>query len=146
MKRFTQGICLVLVLSFVLAIPAMAADNTSWASNYFTERSCYLWDVSSTSFQVWFEVTALRTMTELGASVVTVQRSTDAVNWTAVKTYRKAAYPGMTTTRGAAAYNGYVTFDDVDGGYYYRAYVEFYAADNSGTATKSSYTSYVYIP
>jgi len=34
----------------------------------------------------------------------------------------------------------------VDSGYYYRAYVEFYARDSSGSAVQGMYTSHVYIP
>lgn len=146
MKRFTQLVCLILVLSLTLVFPVSAESASPWASNYFMSRSCYLWDVSSTGFQVWFEVTALRTMTELGASTVIVQRSSDTVNWTSVKTYYKSDNSQMTTKAGTAAYNGYVTFDEAEPGNYYRAYVEFYAADSSGTATKSAYTSHVYIP
>lgn len=146
MKRFTQIMCLILVLSLTLAIPVAAASVSPWASNYFMSRSCYLWDVSATGFQVWFEVTAKRTMTELGASIVTVQRSSDTVNWTPVKTYYKSDYPQMTTTVGTAAYNGYVIFDEAESGYYYRANVEFYAKDNNGSAIVGMNTSYVYIP
>ena len=146
MKRFTQIVCLILVLSLTLAIPVCATSASPWASNYFTARSCYLWDVSSTGFQVWFEVTAKRTMTELGASIVTVQRSSDTVNWTPVKTYYKSDYPQMTTTAGKVAYSGYVTFDEAESGYYYRANVEFYAKDNNGSAIVGMNTSYVYIP
>lgn len=145
MKRFTQIVCLLLVLSLTLGIPAFAAESAPWASNYFGSRSCYLWDVSSSGFQVWFEVRALRTMTELGASTVKVQRSTDTVNWSTVKTYTKADYPEMTTTVGTAGYNGYVTFNEAEPGYYYRGYVEFYAKDSSGSALVGMNTSYVYI-
>lgn len=146
MKRFSQIICLILVLSLTLAIPVSAMGSSSWASNYFGSHSCYLWGVSSTGFQVWFDVRALRMMDELGASTIKVQRSSDAVNWSTVKTYLKANYSQMTTTERTASYAGYVTFNDADSGYYYRAYVEYYAKDSNGTGTLSSYTSHVYIP
>jgi len=146
MKRFLRCVCLILVLSLTLAIPTFAAEATPRASNYFGKRTCYLWNVSSSGFDVWFEVVAVRTMIELGASTIKVQRSTDTVNWSTVRTYTKAYNPGMTTTAGTAGYNSYVTFDDVDSGYYYRAYVEFYARDSSGSAVQGMYTSHVYIP
>lgn len=146
MKRFTQCVCLILVMSLTLVIPVMAAESTPWASNYFGSRSCYLWDVSSTGFQVWFDVTAVRRMTELGASTIKVQVSDDTVNWTTVKTYNKADYPSMTTTAYTAGHAGYVNFDDVETDNYYRAYVEFYAADGNGSAEYGAYTSHVYIP
>lgn len=146
MKRFSQIVCLILVLSLTLIIPVSAVSASPWASNYFMSHSCYLWDVSSTGFKVWFDVTALRTMTELGASTIKVQQSSDTVNWSTVKTYQKANYSQMTTTIGTAEHASYVTFDDADSGFYYRAYVEYYAKDGKGTGTLSSYTSHVYIP
>lgn len=146
MKRFTQLVCLTLVLSIVLTVPVSAMNSGSWASNYFGSYSCYLWDVSSTGFKVWFDVRAVRTMAELGASTIKIQRSTDTVNWSSVKTYLKANHTQMTTREGTGAYANYITFNDADPGYYYRAYVELYAADGSGTATRSVYTSHVYIP
>lgn len=146
MKRFSQCVCLLLVLSMVLIVPVSAMGSSPWASNYFGSHSCYLWDVSSAGFQVWFDVRAVRIMSELGASTIKVQRSTDTVNWSTVATYEKAYYPQMTIKTGTTGYANYVTFDDVESDFYYRAYVEYYAKDGNGTATLSSYTSHVYIP
>ena len=95
MKRFTQFICLILVFSVLLAVPAAASQITPYASNYFGSHSCYLYRVSGATFEVWFEVTAVRTMSEIGASTITVQRSSDQVNWTNVQTYTKAANSQM---------------------------------------------------
>ena len=146
MKRFIKCMCMLLALTMVLAVPAMAAENESRASNYFGSRSCYLANVSSSGFEVWFDVTALRIMTELGTSTIKVQKSSDGVNWSTVQTYNKADYPQMTTRIGTAGHAGYVTFSNVARGNYYRGYVEFYAADSSGSATRSAYTESVYIP
>ena len=52
MKRFTQIICLLLIAAMVLAIPAFAAEQ---ASIFFSSHSCYLWEVSDSEFQVWFD-------------------------------------------------------------------------------------------
>jgi len=146
MKRFTRCVCLLLVLSLTLAVPAMAAENENRASNYFGSRSCYLWDVTSSGFQVWFDVRAVRAMDELGASTIKIQQSSDTVNWTTIATYTKDYYPSMITRIGTVGYSSYIQFSNVVPGFYYRAYVEVYAMDDSGTATRSDYTSYVYIP
>lgn len=146
MKHLSKIVCLFLVISLTLTIPVSAVSASPWASNYFGSYSCYLWDVSSTGFQVWFDVRAVRTMSELGASTIKVQRSTDTVNWGTVQTYTKEDNPEMTIKTGTTAHASHIVFDDADSGFYYRASVELYAENSSGTATKTIYTSYVYIP
>lgn len=140
MKRFTQFVCTVLVLSMVLVFPAAAAENLARGSDYFGSRSCYLYKTSSTAFQVWFDVVAVSRMNELGAYEIRVQRSADGVNWTTVKTYTKANYSNMVAYN-TGEHGSYVTYSNAASGYYYRAYVNFYAKNNSGTAYYSSYTS-----
>ena len=90
MKRFIQCVSLILVLSMCLVTPAFAAEEVSpWASSYFMSRSAYLTVVSGTTFDVWFEVTSVRGMDEIGTSVIKVQRSTDKSDWDTVKTFTK---------------------------------------------------------
>lgn len=141
MKRFTQLVCLLLVCSMILAVPAFAAESTTRASNYFGETSCYLWKTSSTEFQVWFDVTAIKTMEELGTSVIIVQRSSDTENWENMKTYYKEDY-GQMICKNTVAHASYVTYTATPG-YYYRAYVKFYAKLDNGTAVYPDYTSYI---
>ncbi len=140
MKRFTQILCLVLILSLVLAMPAYAAEITPRGSDYFHMRSCYLWEVSSTEFQVWFDVTAVDGMDRLGVETIKVQRSTDGTNWTTVKTYDMDDYPSMTAYN-TGTHDGCVTYSNRQAGYSYRAYVLFYAKNSAGTAVYRSYTS-----
>lgn len=140
MKRFTQFVCLILILSMVLVYPAMAAEVTPRASNYFMSYSCYLWKTSSTKFEVWFDVTALRTMDELGASVIKVQRSTDKSDWETVKTYYASDYSQM-LDEDSHTHAACVTYSSYSSSYYYRAKVELYAKDSSGSATYTVYTS-----
>lgn len=141
MKRFTQFVSLVLVLSMILAVPAFAAESSARASDYFGRISCYLVKTTNMQFQVWFDVTATKGMDELGTSVITVQRSSDTVNWTDMQTYTKEVYSQMTAT-GTGNHSDYVTYTATPG-YYYRAYVEFYAKLGNGSATYSDYTSYI---
>ncbi|MBQ3194166.1 MAG: hypothetical protein IJB59_11455 [Oscillospiraceae bacterium] len=142
MKRFTQLICLMLVCSFVLGIPAFAAEVQPYASNYFGSHSCYLSEVSSSTFKVCFEVVAVSTMDQLGTSVIIVQKSSDRVNWSDVKTYTKESYSQMTASN-TVAHGSYVTFSEAEAGYYYRAYVKFYAKKGVNSAVYVDYTSYI---
>ena len=145
MKRFVRLVCLVLVFVMILAIPANAIENTARGSDYFGSRSCYLWKTSSTQFQVWFDVTAMGIMDELGASTVKVQRSADGENWEDMQTYRKANYSNM-ICENTGMHASYVTYSGAQPGYYYRAYVCFYAKNSDGIAQYNSYTSSITMP
>lgn len=139
MKRFTQFICLLLVISTIMIIPAYAVEEvTPRGSNYFASRLAYLYKTTSTQFQVWIEVTSMSTMDELGASSITVQRSSDNSNWTDMKTYTKESYTQL-IGKNTANHEAYVTYTGTSG-YYYRAKIWFYAKNSSGTA-EYSYTT-----
>lgn len=145
MKRVTQAICLILIFSITLTTPAFAAETATRASNYFMSYSHYLWKVSDTHFQVWFEVAAVRTMDELGASEVKVQRSSDGVNWETVQTYSMADYPDM-ICNSTVSHSSCVDYYDAQPGYYYRGRVDYYAKRGTGSATNTKYTSTITMP
>lgn len=141
MKRFSQIICVILVFAMVFTTTAFAAEVPNpRASNYFGASSVYFWHVSGSQYQIWFDVTAVGGMDELGTSKITVERSTDLVNWTPVKTYYKSSYPQMTTTSGTGWYANYVTYYPADG-YAYRAVVELYAKNSTGSAYMTEVTT-----
>ena len=131
MKRFIQCVCLILVLSVFLAIPVTAEEISPWSSRYFMSVSAYIYNVSSTQFQVRFNVTATGMMDELGVNSIEVQRSADNSNWEHVKTYTKEEYENLVVSD-TFDHSSYVTCSKASG-YSYRAYVEFYAKDSSGT-------------
>jgi hypothetical protein len=113
----------------VLSTTAFAAESRG--SNFFGGSSVYFWKSSGNNYQIWFDVTAVGTMAELGVSEIIVERSTDLSNWSTVRTYYKSSYPQMTDTN-TAFYSNYVPFTATNG-YYYRAVVILYARNSSGT-------------
>lgn len=139
MRRFMRIVCLMIVASMILAVPAVAAEQTERASNYISSYKAYCYEKSSTELAVFFSVIAVDTMDELGASVIRVQRSSNGSNWTTVKTFSKANYSQMIDTD--AFLHGTTLYCSKTSGYYYRAYVEFYAKDNSGTGVIYYYTA-----
>ena len=97
MMRYTRVACLLLVCVMVFSAVAVTADAAEpRASQYFAYSSIYFWNTSGNNYEIWFDVSALGTMQEVGVSKITVQRSTDEENWTTVKTYYKEDYPQMT--------------------------------------------------
>lgn len=132
MKRFVKCLCLILVMSFCLAIPVAAAEKPApYSSSFFGSRDAYLWRTSSTSCEAWFEVTAMRGMTELGAKYIDIERSSDGVNWYVVKTYDRDDYSNLIKYN-TSNHTSYVVFNDMEPGYQYRMYVQLYAKDSSG--------------
>ena len=90
MKRFIRCTCLILVMAMLLAVPAYAAESEeSRGSNYFMNSSVYLCNISGSSFEAWFDVTAVRSMDILGVNFIKIQRSDDGINWTTVSTFTK---------------------------------------------------------
>ena len=132
MKRFTQCICILLVCVMMFTTTAFAAESVEpRGSNFFAASSVYFWNTSGRNYQIWFDVTAVGTMTELGASEIVVQRSTDERNWTTVRTYYKENYSQMTDSN-TVGYANCVPFT-ATAGYSYRAIVMLYARNSSGS-------------
>ena len=142
MKRFVRAVCLLLVLSVMLTIPALAAESR--ASNFFMCSSVYLCNVSGKSFEAWFEVTGVNGMDVIGAKTIKIQRSSDGSNWTTMKTFSKDSYPSLVDTNTGTHAAG-VSYTG-SGGYYYRAYIQLYAKKGVNTGTMDRYTSSIYIP
>ncbi len=139
MKRFTRCICFLLVCVMLFSTTAFAAETVEpRASNFFMASSVYFWNTSGKNYEIWFDVTAVGTMKELGASEITLQRSTDEVNWTTVKTFYKEDYSQMTDTN-TGHHVDCVSFT-ASTGYSYRAIVYLYAKNSSGTGTMREVT------
>lgn len=141
MKRFVKLMCLVMVFVMCMAIPAGAEEIAPYASNYFMSYNAYLSGETSTSFEVWFSVTALRIMDKLGVEYIDILRSSDGSNWTVVKTYDSDDYSNLMATN-TASHSGHVTYTNKKPGYQYKAYVQFYAKDgvNSGVFGAYAYS------
>lgn len=141
MKRFVKLVSLVMVFAMCLVIPVGAEEISPYASNYFGSYRTYLGAETSTSFQVWFTVTALREMDELGVEYIEIESSSDGSNWTTVKTYYSDVYSDLMTTN-TSAHAGHVTYSQKQSGYQYRAYVHFYAKDGNNSGVLGAYATF----
>lgn len=141
MKKFMRIICHLLVMATLVAIPAHAAEQSERASMYFSSYRAYCYAASSTRIEVNFYVVGAGIMDELGASKILVQRSSDRTNWTTVKTFEKENYSDMTDNN-VGTYGATLSCT-VASGYYYRAYVTFYAENDSGYGKKYYYTEII---
>lgn len=144
MKRIIRCVCVTLVIAILLTSTAYATEgSSSRASNYFMHCSVYLDEMSTYTFKVCFDVTALGIMDVLGASEVKVQRSLDGENWTTTRTYTKADYPHM-VDENQITHGSYIIYTGASG-YYYRARVILYAKNSSGVAESTHYTGVIKI-
>ena len=141
MKRLIRVVCLLLVMATLAAVPAAAQTPTPRASNYLAGYRAYCTLDSSTSLTVSFFVLGAGKMDEIGVSLVKVQYSSDQVNWTTARTFRKAVDANM-VDYDKAAHGGMLTCT-VPSGQYYRAYVEFYAAKDNGFGERYYYTEII---
>lgn len=140
MKRFSQILSLILVFVMCFSTVAFAAEvPDTRASNFFWSSSVYFWNTSGRNYQIWFDVTAVDEMYELGASKIVVERSTDEDDWEAVRTYYKEDYSQMTKLS-STRYANCVPFTATTG-YSYRAIVTLYARNSSGTGTMREVTA-----
>lgn len=136
MKRFVRGVCIVLAVVLTMTVPVSAAETgNERASSYFMSASAYFDVVSGTKFNIWFDVSALDIMTELGANKIELERSTNLTSWTSVKTYEKADYTQL-IDKNTFAHSASVSYTYTTG-YYYRATVTLYAKNSSGSAIAS---------
>ena len=134
MKRFIRYICLLLVFTSLVAIPAYAQEASARASDYISSYMAYCTKNSSTSLSVSFLVIGTYTMDEIGVSSVIGQYSSDQVNWTTARTFTRGNDSGMTDTN-TGSHGGVLTCT-VPSGKYYRAKVTFYSEKNGGFAER----------
>ena len=139
MRNFLRSISLVVVVVMLIAVPAYAAENPApWGNSYIMSTCVYLYQISSTQFDVWFEIIARGIMDEVGAYEIKIQRSTDGENWTSVKVFTGTVSNGM-LDEDTHAHAGYVSYTGTRG-YYYRARIVLYAENSSGHGEVIAYT------
>lgn len=142
MKKLVRFVCMILACSLLFAVPAQAAETAEpRASAFFASYGTDLYKTSSSSFQIWFDVTANagNTMQVLGVSEIVVYRSADQQSWTKMRTYTMDSYPQM-VAQNTTSHDGYVTYNYATTGYYYTARITFYAKNTTGSAIRDVYT------
>lgn len=141
MKRFLRLVCLLVVFATLAAVPSFAQEPTPYASRELSSYRAYCTKISSTQVVVSFQVVGTDALDEIGANTIKVQYSSDGVNWTTAKTFRKANYPSMVDSN-TSMHGGTLTAI-VPSGKQYRAYVEFYGEKDGNSTTRFYYTAII---
>lgn len=121
----------------VNAIPATEEANPR-ASYYLTSYNTYPYNAALGKIRIYFNVTGVDYMDEIGTLNIKIYESTDNTNWTWVKTYTHD------TTSGMLGYNkiyhsGYVTYSGTIGRYY-KAYVCIWAGQGGNGDARYMWT------
>ena len=141
MKKLTRFACIILILGIFLAMPAQAQSIVEpRGSAFFGTYGTDLYKTSSSSFQIWFDVVSnVATMDELGVTEIILYRSADLESWSKMRTYTVEYHPQMLAYN-TTSHGGYVTYNYGTTGYYYRAYITFYAKNSPGIGERYVYT------
>lgn len=136
-----EKISILLVCSLLLAVPAQAASTVEpRGSAFFSSYITDLYKTSSSSFQIWFDVVSnVHRMDELGITEIILYRSADKQTWSRMRTYTVEYHPHM-IARNTTSHDGYVTYNYGTTGYYYTAYIIFYAKNSTGIGERYVYT------
>lgn len=131
-----------LVLAFILIVPSMLLVATATAnpraSDYLNSYNTYLYNAALGKIQVYFDVTGVNYMDEIGTLTIKVYESTDKENWTWVKTYTNGDTPSMLGYN-KVYYSGHVDYQGTIGRYY-KAYVCIWAGKNGDGDTRYMWT------
>ena len=133
------ALILVALLINPLSITASATDTPNIrASDYLTSYNTYTYNAALGKIRVYFDVTGVTYLDEIGTLNIKVYESTDQVNWTIVQTYK------YITTSGMLGYNkiyhsGYVEYAGTIGRYY-KAYVCIWGGSNGNGDTRYMWT------
>ncbi len=133
---------LLLVVAMLLPVGASAATAETVqprASHYLNSYSAYVYPAGNGKVQVWFSITGVDYMDELGALRIAIYESTDNSTWTWVETFTH------NTTSGMLGYNtiyhsGHVDYQGV-AGRYYKAYVGIWGGKNGDGDNRYFWTS-----
>lgn len=141
MKKLVRFVCMIVACSLILVVPAQAESAVeSRGSAFFASYATDLYKTSSSSFQIWFDVTAnAARMDVLGVSEIILYKSADRQSWQEIKMYSMDAYAVM-VDQNTTCHGGYVTYNFATTGYYYRAYITFYAKNSTGIGERYVYT------
>ena len=141
MKKIVRLVCIILVCSLLLAVPAQAETVAEpRASAFFSSYGTDLYKTSSTSFEIWFDVVStVSGMQVLGVSEIYLYKSADQQTWSQIKMYSMDAYAGM-VAQNTTYHCSHVDYNFATTGYYYTARITFYAKNSTGIGERDVYT------
>ena len=132
--------CLAVIMAAPIYASAAAIQPAQTrASDYLTSYQAYTYCAGTGKMQVWFDVTGVNYMDDIGALSIYLYESTDNSNWTQVKYFSHAVYTDM-LAQNDIRHCSHVDYQGVIGRYY-KAYVCIWAGKDDGGDTRYFWTS-----
>lgn len=135
-RVLAMAIAFMLIISSVSLV--LATPVNPRASDYLDSYNTYLYNAAFGKIQVYFDVTGVYYMDEIGALTIKIYESTDNQNWTWVKTYTNGDTPSMLGYN-KVYYSSHVDYQGTIGRYY-KAYVCIWAGKNGDGDTRYYWT------
>ena len=133
-RRYTWFVKTVAcILSIILIVPfgasAVVTDTIEpRASDYLASYTSYICHMGGGELQLWFRVTGVRPLADIGVLNIQLFESTDQVNWTCVETYQYYNYGDTMLAHNTGHHISYVTYEGRLCKYY-RAYICIWGGD-----------------
>ena len=142
MKQIVRIMCVIIAVLSLFTMTVCAEEGNAYSSIFFASYDSNI-DVYGRTMEICFDVVSNGTAQEIGVSKIELERSSNGSSWSTVKTFYPEDYPQM------ICYNTGIAYDCVtytgSYGYYYRAYVTFYAKNSRGTGNAYQYSETVYL-
>lgn len=122
--------CSVFAASLDVAVPR--------ASDYLNSYNTYIYNAAWGKIQIYFDVTGVDYMDDIGTLTIQLYESTDNENWTRVTTYRHESTSGM-LGQNKIYHSGHVDYSGTIGRYY-KAYVCIWAGKDGAGDTRYYWT------
>lgn len=139
---FLRIIAVLLVAAMIMpvSVSAVVADEiVPYASDYLESYNTYIYPAAWGKIQVWFSVTGVNYMDDIGVLKVMLYESTDGgETWTWLKTYSHEKNEGM-LGQDKLYHSGYVEYAGTIGRYY-KAYVCIWAGKDGDGDTRYMWT------
>lgn len=135
--------CIAILLVLIMVIPLPFTANASElltprASYYLDSYNAYIYHAALGKIQVWFTVTGVDYMDDIGALKVYLYESTDGESWSHVKTFNHDTTSGMLGSN-KIYHSGHVDYQGTIGRYY-KAYVCIWAGKDGNGDTRYYWT------
>ena len=110
-----------LVLIVLLLCPVYISAMEPRASSYLDSYNAYPYSAGLGKIQIYFNVTGVTTLDDIGAIRLSIYESTDQVNWTLKETHSNDTTPSM-LGHNTHFYGSHVDYQGIVGRYY-KAYI-----------------------
>lgn len=139
-KLYIRIIILILIVAIIAPTGVYASNNDiePRASYFLDSYNTYLYNAALGKIRVYFDVTGVHYMDEIGTLTIQLFESKDNETWTRVKTYTHDATSGMLGYN-KVYHSGYVEYSGTIGRYY-KAYVCIWAGKDGDGDTRYMWT------